>query len=73
MNIEYIELNIEWSSELRIYELKNFILSKLTKYGDPLRWAITSVKSKSDAKIQIIFVEAVMIMNQDQEICINTN
>ena len=73
MNIEYVELNIEWNSELSVYELKNFILSKLMRYGDPLRWAITSVKSKSDAKIQIILVEAVMIMNQDQEVCINTN
>ena len=73
MNIEYIELNLEWASELSIYDLKNFILSKLWQYGDPLRWAITSVKSKSDAKIQIISIEAVMIMNQDQEICINTN
>ena len=66
MKIEYIELNIEWNSEVSIYELKNFILSKLMKYGDPLRWAITSVKSKSDAKIQIISVEAVIIMNKDQ-------
>ena len=73
MNLEYIELDLEWSSELSIYDLKNFILSKLLQYGDPLRWAITSVKSESDAKIQIISVEAVMIMNQDQEVCINTN
>ena len=73
MNLEYIELDLEWSSELSIYDLKNFILSKLLQYGDPLRWAITSVKSKSDAKIQIISVEAVMIMNQDQGECLNTN
>ncbi len=66
MNLEYIELNLEWTSELDIYDLKKFILSKLFRYGDPLRWAITSVKSKSDAKIQIISVEAVIIMNKDQ-------
>ena len=73
MNLEYIELNLEWSSELSVYDLKNFVLSHLLQNGDPLRWAITSVKSKSDAKIQIISVEAVMIMNQDQGECLDTN
>ena len=66
MNLEYIELNLEWTSEVGVYDLKKFILCKLMQYGDPLRWAITSVKSKSDAKIQIISVEAVIIMNKDQ-------
>ena len=73
MNLEYIELNLEWSHEVSIYNLRNFILSKLLQYGDPLRWAITSVKSKSDAKIQIISVEAVMIINQDLGECINNS
>ena len=73
MNLEYIELNLEWSHDVSIYNLRNFILSKLLQYGDPLRWAITSVKSKSDAKIQIISVEAVMIINQDLGECINNN
>ena len=73
MNLEYIELNLEWSHEVSVYNLRNFILSKLLQYGDPLRWAITSVKSKSDAKIQIISVEAVIIINQDLGECINNN
>ena len=64
MKLKYIELNLEWAYELSIYDLKSFILSKLLQYGDPLRWAITSVKSKSGAKIQMISVEAVIIMNQ---------
>ena len=73
MNLEYIELNLEWTPELSVFDLKDFILSKLLQYGNPLRWAITSVKSKSDAEIQIISVEAVMIMNQDQGECLNTD
>ena len=73
MNLEYIELNIEWTDDLSIYDLRKSILSKLLQYGDPLRWAITSIKSKSDTKIQIISVESVMIMNKDQKACINTN
>ena len=50
-----------------------FILSRLLEYGDPLRWAITSIESKSDTKNQIISVEAVMIMNQDEGECVSTN
>jgi len=73
VNLEYIELDLEWSSELSIFDLKNFILSKLLQYGDPLRWAITSVKLKSGAKIQIISVEAVMIMNQNRGEYLDTN
>ena len=73
MNLEYVELDLEWSSELSIYDLKSFILSKLLQYGDPLRWAITSVKSKSGAKIQMISVEAVMIMNQNRGEYLDTN
>ena len=73
MNLEYVELDLEWSSELSIYDLKSFILSKLFQYGDPLRWAITSVKSKSGAKIQMISVEAVMIMNQNRGEYLDTN
>ncbi len=67
MNIEYIELDLEWTSELSLYDLKNFILSKLSEYGDPLRWAITSINSQSDKENQIISVEAVLIINQDKK------
>ena len=73
MNLEFIELELEWSSESSIYDLKNLILSKLLEYGDPLRWAITSINSLSDEKPQIISVEAVLIMNQDKAKCIRTN
>ena len=73
MNLEFVELKLEWSPESSIYELKNLVLSKLLEYGDPLRWAITSINSLSVKKKQIITVEAVLIMNQDNEQSINTN
>ena len=72
MNLEFKEIDIEWSSELSVYDLKNFILSKLMEHGDPLRWAITSVNSESNEN-QIISVEAVLILNQDEVKSINTN
>ena len=71
MNIEFIELDLDWPSELSIFNLKNYILSKLTEYGDPLRWAITSVNTHSQKKNQIISIEAVLIINQDNRKGIN--
>ncbi len=67
MNLEFIELDLDWPSELSVYELKNYVLSKLKEYGEPLRWAITSVTTHSEKKIQIISVEVVLIINQDKE------
>ena len=65
MKLEFIELNLEWHSELTVTGLKNYILSKLINYGEPLRWAITSVTNYSGKKKQIISIEVVFIVNQD--------
>ena len=66
MNIEFIELQLDWPSELSLFDLKHYILSKLMEYGEPLRWAITSVTSHPEKKNQIISVEVVLIINQDK-------
>ena len=66
MNLEFIELDLVWPSKLGIFDLKDYILSELKKYGEPLRWAITSVTTHSKEKIQIISVEAVLVINQDK-------
>ena len=66
MNLEFIELDLDWPLELSVFDLKNYILSKLNEYGDPLRWAITSVTTHSEKKIQVISVEVVLIVNQDK-------
>ena len=71
MKLEFKELDIEWPSELTLFELKNYILSKLNEYGKPLRWAITSVKTFSGDKNQIISVEVVFIVHQDKGKAIN--
>ena len=65
MNLEFIELDLVWPSKLGIFDLKDYILSELKKYGEPLRWAITSVTTYSEKKIQVISVEVVLIINQD--------
>ena len=71
MNIEFIELDLDWPAEVNIFQLKNYILSKLMEYGDPLRWAISSVTTYSEKKIQIISVEVVLISHQDKRKCMN--
>ncbi len=71
MNLEFIELDIDWPYELSIVDLKKYILSKLREFGDPLRWAITSVTTRSEKKIQIISLEVVLIINQDKEKGVN--
>ena len=65
MNLEFIELDLDWPPDLSVFSLKNYILSKLIEYGEPLRWAITSITNHSEKNIQIISVEAVLILNQD--------
>ena len=66
MNLEFIELDLDWPFELSLFDLKNYILSKLLEYGEPLRWAITSVTNHPEKQIQIISVEVVLIVYQDK-------
>ena len=66
MKLEFKELDFDWPDEISIFDLRNYILSKLIEYGEPLRWAITSVTTYSERKIQIISVEVVIIINQDK-------
>ena len=72
MNLEFIELDLDWPSELTVFDLKNYILSKLMEYGEPLRWAITSVTTHSGGESQVISVEVVLIINQDNGKGINS-
>ena len=72
MNLEFIELDLDWPSELSLFDLKSYILSKLMDYGEPLRWAITSVTTHSEKKIQVLSVEGVLLVNQDKGKSINS-
>ena len=65
MNLEFIEFDLDWPSELSVFDLRNYILSKLVEYGEPLRWAITSVTTHAAKKNQVISLEVVLIVNQN--------
>ena len=66
MKLEFIELDFEWPSELPLCDLRNYILSKLMIYGEPLRWAITSLTTPSIESIQKISIEAVLIIHDEK-------
>ena len=72
MTLEFIELELDWSSELSVFDLKDYILSKLINYGEPLRWGITSLTNHSGTTTQTISIEAVLIINEDNKKDMNT-
>tara|TARA_Y100001968_G_C18795262_1_gene453113 strand:- start:102 stop:329 length:228 start_codon:yes stop_codon:yes gene_type:complete len=67
VKLEFIELVLDWPSELSVFDLRNYILSKLVNYGEPLRWAITSLTNHSGKTTQKISIEAVLIINKDKK------
>ena len=67
MNIKFAEIEIDWPSEIEVVSLKKYILSRLTKYGEPLRWAISSVSNPSGKYMQKISIEAVFLISKDDE------
>ena len=72
MNLEFIELELDWPPEVSVFELKNYILSKLMSYGEPIRWSITSLTTYSEETIQKISIEAVFIIDKDKAKVFNT-
>ena len=73
MNIKFAEIEIDWPSEIKVVSLRKYILSRLSKYGEPLRWAISSVSSSSEKCKQRISIEAVFLINKDDENGNNSN
>ena len=72
MNLEFIELELDWPAELSVFDLRKYILSKLMIYGEPLRWAITSLATPSMESMQKISIEAVLIIHEEKTKDINT-
>tara|TARA_Y100001968_G_C19315460_1_gene696421 strand:- start:580 stop:798 length:219 start_codon:yes stop_codon:yes gene_type:complete len=66
VNLKFIELDLEWPCELKVFDLRRYILLKLMEYGEPLRWSITAMTEQSDEQFQIISLEAVLIIKQDK-------
>ncbi len=73
MNLEFIELELDWPIDLSVCDLRKYILSNLIKHGEPLRWAITSLSDHSYdiESTQKISIEAILIINEEKTKDIN--
>ena len=67
MNIKFAEIEIDWPSEIKVVSLRKYILSRLSKYGEPLRWAISSVSNPSEKCMKKISIEAVFLISKEDE------
>lgn len=64
MRLKALELEIEWPKELPVLRLHSFLINNLLKYGEPLRWAITKVKSSNNPHcFRELTLEAVIIIS----------
>jgi len=71
VNLEFRELDLDWPFEISIFDLRSYVLTELMNYGEPLRWAITSVTDHPEKETQIMLVEAVLIVKRDESKGIN--
>ena len=63
MRLKSLELLIEWPSDLPFCSLRPFLIDKIKRHGDPLRWAITSsAPSKKAECYRALTLEAVVII-----------
>ena len=62
MKLIVLELDFQWPKEVSLEELRTWVIGRLREYGDPLRWAITAIKSSpNDILVRQLRVEAVVI------------
>ncbi len=63
MRLEQLELDLIWPPEITLLELRTWIKAQLLEYGEPLRWAITSIRSATVGSCyRELKVEAVLIL-----------
>ena len=63
MELKLLHLNLGWPEEVALKELRLLIVVKLRAYGDPLRWAITSIRfPKTGDVFRELSIEAVVII-----------
>ena len=63
MRLKSLELQLEWPQTLPIEALRNHVIEHVTNFGEPIRWAITSVVFSSESLcIRELIIEAVVII-----------
>ena len=65
MKLKALEMELSWGEDIPLSNLRLWIKSRLSQYGEPLRWAITGVSSTNPENLsRQIIVEAVVIANE---------
>ncbi len=63
VRLKSLDLQLEWPETLLIEGLRTYIVEQLSKYGDPVRWAITSISFSSEfGSTRQLHIEAVVII-----------
>ena len=67
MRLKFIQLEIQWSNQVTVFDLRELIKGNLKKYGDPLRWSITASKeSLLNDCFRSLTVEAIVILENEE-------
>ncbi len=63
MRLQLVQLDMYWPKELPCDQLRAWILTKLQKHGEPLRWSLSEVQESLDHDYLCeLRVEAVVIV-----------
>ena len=62
MRLKSLELQLEWPETLLIQDLRSYVVEELKKFGEPVRWAITSISSSEPGCTRKLNIEAVVII-----------
>ncbi len=63
MKLQELQLELQWPETVALVELRLWLLNQLMMHGEPLRWAITSVKVPSAIGcFRTLRVEAIVIL-----------
>ena len=63
MKLENIDLTINWSDNLDVRSLRQFVVNNILTKGDILRWSINDIKDSSiEVNSKILRIHAVIII-----------
>ena len=63
MRLKSLVLQLNWPEELLIQDLRSYVVEELRNFGDPIRWAITSISFTSESGFtRQLNIEAVVII-----------
>ena len=63
MRLKSLELQLDWPQTLLIQDLRSYVVEELRNFGEPIRWAITSISASSEPGCtRQLNIEAVVII-----------